>query len=139
MASEHLPTPTNLEEKAISLVGRPLYEAFIKGYMKKQWQTDPKELPAEHHHAGSRCASRSTTPISSDRYEGLPADGYTAVFAEDARSPLIDVQLGVHFFEVAAARSRRGSWSSTPGRSTATSTNGRASWAGGRSTSRSKS
>src|SRR3712207_8912111 len=36
----------NLEEKAISLVGRPLYEAFIRGYTKKQWQTDPTELPA---------------------------------------------------------------------------------------------
>src|SRR6476469_6649899 len=33
---------TNLEEKAISLIGRPLYEAFIKGYTAKQWQTDPK-------------------------------------------------------------------------------------------------
>src|SRR3712207_7344825 len=36
----------NLEEKAISLIGRPLYEAFIRGYTKKQWQTDPTELPA---------------------------------------------------------------------------------------------
>ena len=37
---------TNLEEKAISLIGRPLYEAFIKNYTAKQWQTDPKKLPA---------------------------------------------------------------------------------------------
>ena len=36
----------NLEEKAISLIGRPLYEAFIRDYTAKQWQTDPKELPA---------------------------------------------------------------------------------------------
>ena len=36
----------NLEEKAISLIGRPLYEAFIKGYTAKQWQTDPRELDA---------------------------------------------------------------------------------------------
>ncbi|MDT5370071.1 MAG: UDP-galactopyranose mutase, partial [Mycobacterium sp.] len=34
----------NLEEKAISLIGRPLYEAFVKHYTAKQWQTDPKEL-----------------------------------------------------------------------------------------------
>ncbi|MFL6156309.1 MAG: NAD(P)-binding protein, partial [Marmoricola sp.] len=34
-------TASNLEEKAISLIGRPLYEAFIKGYTAKQWQTDP--------------------------------------------------------------------------------------------------
>src|SRR5690606_7651081 len=38
----------NLEEKAISLIGRPLYEAFIKNYTAKQWQTDPKELPASN-------------------------------------------------------------------------------------------
>ena len=37
----------NLEEKAISLIGRPLYEAFIRDYTAKQWQTDPTELPAE--------------------------------------------------------------------------------------------
>jgi UDP-galactopyranose mutase len=37
----------NLEEKAISLIGRPLYEAFVKGYTAKQWQTDPKALPAD--------------------------------------------------------------------------------------------
>jgi UDP-galactopyranose mutase len=37
----------NLEQKAISLIGRPLYEAFIRGYTYKQWQTDPADLPAE--------------------------------------------------------------------------------------------
>src|SRR5262249_42024069 len=37
----------NLEEKAISLIGRPLYEAFIRGYTAKQWQTDPRDLPPE--------------------------------------------------------------------------------------------
>src|SRR4029079_10051316 len=37
----------NLEEKAISLIGRPLYEAFIKGYTAKQWQTDPTKLSAD--------------------------------------------------------------------------------------------
>src|SRR5690348_5158394 len=34
----------NPEEKAISLIGRPLYEAFVRGYTAKQWQTDPKDL-----------------------------------------------------------------------------------------------
>ncbi len=37
---------TNHEEKGISLVGRPLYDAFFRGYTAKQWQTDPRELPA---------------------------------------------------------------------------------------------
>src|SRR5665811_1977311 len=38
---------SNLEEKGISLIGRPLYEAFVRGYTLKQWQTDPKELAPE--------------------------------------------------------------------------------------------
>ena len=37
----------NLEQKAVSLIGRPLYEAFIRGYTAKQWQTDPVNLPPE--------------------------------------------------------------------------------------------
>src|SRR6195952_4847368 len=39
--------PQNLEEKAISLIGRTLYEAFIRAYTAKQWQTHPKVLPAD--------------------------------------------------------------------------------------------
>lgn len=39
--------PENLEEKAIALIGRPLFEAFIKGYTAKQWQTPTTELPPE--------------------------------------------------------------------------------------------
>ena len=37
--------PDNLERKAIASIGRPLYEAFVRGYTEKQWQTDPRELP----------------------------------------------------------------------------------------------
>ena len=46
-AQESYPNPANFEEKAVSLVGRELYEAFIRGYTAKQWETDPKLLPAE--------------------------------------------------------------------------------------------
>src|SRR5919201_4794103 len=45
-AAEGAANPRNLEERAVALIGRPLYEAFIRGYTKKQWQTDPRELPA---------------------------------------------------------------------------------------------
>ena len=54
---------TNLEEKAISLIGRPLYEAFIRGYTAKQWQTDPTELPPRSS-PGCRSATPSTTATS---------------------------------------------------------------------------
>src|SRR6478752_8669752 len=67
----------NLEEKAISLIGRPLYEAFVKGYTAKQWQTDPTELDAS---IIARLPVRYTfdNRYFNDRFEGLPVDGYTA-------------------------------------------------------------
>ncbi|MEJ7636321.1 UDP-galactopyranose mutase, partial [Aeromicrobium sp.] len=88
----------NLEEKAISLVGRPLYEAFIKGYTAKQWQTDPRELSAE---IISRLPVRYTydNRYFSDTYEGLPADGYTAWLERMAEHPNITVTLGADFFD----------------------------------------
>jgi UDP-galactopyranose mutase len=89
----------NLEERAISLIGRPLYEAFVRGYTEKQWQTDPRELPAE---VISRLPVRYTfdNRYFSDRYEGLPVDGYAAWLARMAAHPLIDVHLDVDFFDV---------------------------------------
>ncbi|GAA3620637.1 UDP-galactopyranose mutase [Lentzea atacamensis] len=89
----------NLEEKAISLVGRPLYEAFIKAYTAKQWQTDPKELPAA---VISRLPVRYTfdNRYFNDVYEGLPVDGYTAWLEKMADHPNIDVKLSTDFFDV---------------------------------------
>ena len=91
--------PQNLEEKAISLIGRPLYEAFIKGYTAKQWQTDPKELPES---IITRLPVRYTfdNRYFNDPYEGLPVDGYTAIFKKMLTHHLIDVRLGVDFFEI---------------------------------------
>jgi len=89
----------NLEDKAISLIGRPLYEAFIRGYTEKQWQTDPRELPAE---VISLLPVRYTfdNRYFSDTYEGLPVDGYTAWLERMADHPLIDVVIGVDYFTV---------------------------------------
>lgn len=91
---------TNLEEKAISLIGRPLYEAFIKGYTAKQWQTDPKELSAE---IITRLPVRYTynNRYFADTYEGLPTDGYTAWLTRMADHPNIEVRLNTDFFDVA--------------------------------------
>ncbi len=89
----------NLEEKGISLIGRPLYEAFIRGYTAKQWQTDPKELPAG---IISRLPVRYTynNRYFNDTYEGLPTDGYTALLTRMADSPLIEIRLETDFFDV---------------------------------------
>jgi UDP-galactopyranose mutase len=86
----------NLEEKAISLIGRPLYEAFIRGYTYKQWQTDPLELPPE---IITRLPVRYTfdNRYFSDTFEGLPAQGYTAWLTRMADHPNIEVRLGTDF------------------------------------------
>jgi UDP-galactopyranose mutase len=91
--------PRNLEEKAISLVGRPLYEAFIRGYTAKQWQTDPRDLPE---HVIARLPVRYTfnDRYFSDAFEGLPTDGYTAIFQRMLASPLIDVRIAVDFADL---------------------------------------
>ncbi|MFT3874494.1 MAG: UDP-galactopyranose mutase [Nocardioides sp.] len=91
---------TNLEEKAISLIGRPLYEAFIKGYTAKQWQTDPTKLSAE---IITRLPVRYNFENRwfSDTYEGLPVDGYTAWLTKMADHPNIEVRLNTDFFDVA--------------------------------------
>jgi UDP-galactopyranose mutase len=86
----------NLEEQAISLIGRPLYEAFIRGYTAKQWQADPLDLPAE---IITRLPVRYTfnNRYFSDTYEGLPVDGYTAWLERMADHPSIEVRLDTDF------------------------------------------
>ncbi|GAA4789912.1 UDP-galactopyranose mutase [Corynebacterium canis] len=90
---------TNLEEKAISLIGRPLYEAFVRDYTAKQWQTDPKELPAGNI---TRLPVRYTfdNRYFNDTYEGLPVDGYAAWLERMADHKLIEVRLNTDWFEV---------------------------------------
>lgn len=91
---------TNLEEKAISLIGRPLYEAFIKGYTAKQWETDPKELSPD---IITRLPVRYTFADGwfNDTHEGLPTDGYTAWLTRMADHPGIEVRTNVDFRDVA--------------------------------------
>src|SRR3954453_2371005 len=91
---------SNLEEKAISLIGRPLYQAFIKGYTAKQWQTDPTELSAD---IIPRLPVRYTfdNRYFNDTYEGLPTDGYTAWLTRMADHPKIEVRFDIDFFGVA--------------------------------------
>jgi len=91
----------NLEQKAVSLIGRPLYEAFIRGYTFKQWQTDPADLPPE---IITRLPVRYTfdNRYFSDTFEGLPAGGYTAWLERMAGHPAIEVRLGTDFSSLRA-------------------------------------
>jgi UDP-galactopyranose mutase len=90
--------PQNLNDKGIQLIGRPLYEAFIRDYTAKQWQTDAKDLPAS---IISRLPVRYTydNRYFNDTYEGLPVDGYTAWLEKMADHPNITVQLETDFFD----------------------------------------
>lgn len=96
----------NLEEKGISLIGRPLYEAFIRDYTSKQWQTPTTELPAE---IISRLPVRYNydNRYFSDKYEGLPTDGYTAWLEKMADHPNIEVRLNTDFFDESQPLNKR--------------------------------
>ena len=89
----------NLEEKGIALIGKPLYEAFVKHYTAKQWQTDPKDLPAS---IISRLPVRYTfnNRYFNDTYEGLPVDGYAAWLENMAADDRIEVRLDTDWFDV---------------------------------------
>ena len=90
---------TNLEDRAVALVGRPLYDALIRGYTAKQWQTDPQDLPAE---VIGRLPVRFSFADGyfDDPHQGLPVDGYTAWLRRMADHPCIDVRLGVDYLAV---------------------------------------
>lgn len=97
LARESDAEPQNLEEKAISLVGRELYEAFIKGYTEKQWETDPRELPAD---IITRLPFRHSYECDyfTDRWQGIPLNGYDAMFKAMLDHENIDVRLNTDFF-----------------------------------------
>ena len=99
-------TPENLDEKGVSLIGRPLYEAFIRDYTAKQWQTDPTELSPS---IIARLPVRYTynNRYFSDTWEGLPTDGYTAWLERMADHPNIEVRLDTDFFDASQEFSKR--------------------------------
>jgi UDP-galactopyranose mutase len=99
ISKEGIINPGNFEEKAISLIGRPLYEAFIKGYTRKQWQQDPIELPVS---ILNRLPFRKNYNENYyfSRWQGIPIDGYTAIFNKMLSSPLIELKLNTDFFSI---------------------------------------
>ncbi|MBP3811281.1 MAG: UDP-galactopyranose mutase [Clostridiales bacterium] len=87
--------PKNLEEQAISLVGRDIYEKLIKGYTEKQWGRDCKDLPAF-------IIKRLPVRLTFDNnyfnalYQGIPMGGYTKMVANMLEG--VEVKLGVDYF-----------------------------------------
>ncbi len=88
--------PQNLEEQAISLVGRDIYEKLIKGYTEKQWGRDCKELP-------SFIIKRLPVRLIFDNnyfnalYQGIPVGGYTKLISNLLNG--IEVRLNTDYLE----------------------------------------
>lgn len=95
IADLHITEPKNLEEQALSLVGKDVYEKLIKGYTEKQWGRDCKELPA---FIIRRLPLRFTynNNYFNDRYQGIPVGGYTQMVEKLLDN--IDVMLETDFF-----------------------------------------
>ncbi|MDA9101219.1 UDP-galactopyranose mutase [Omnitrophica bacterium] len=91
--------PKNLEEKAISLIGEQLYEAFIRGYTIKQWGKDPKELPANIITRLPVRYNYNETYFRNSRWEGLPLEGYTAIFKKLLNSEKIKIRCNCDYFK----------------------------------------
>ncbi len=88
--------PKNMEEWAISRVGKQIYEIFIKGYTRKQWGKSPNELPAN---IIKRLPIRLTFDDNyySHRYQGIPVGGYTRMFQNMLKG--IEIRLETDYFE----------------------------------------
>ena len=90
--------PQNLEEQAISLIGRDIYEKLIKGYTEKQWGRSATELPA---FIIKRLPVRLTYDNNyfNDDYQGIPIGGYTKMVEKLLDHPNIEVKLNTDFFD----------------------------------------
>jgi UDP-galactopyranose mutase len=92
--SNGIDEPKNLEEQAIKLVGKDIYEKLIKGYTEKQWRKPCNELPKE---IIKRLPVRFTynNNYFNDTYQGIPIGGYTQIFEKLLDG--IEVKLGVDY------------------------------------------
>ena len=92
----HIENPKNLEEQAISLIGKDIYEKLIKGYTEKQWGRQCKDLPA---FIIKRLPVRYTFDNNyfNDLYQGIPIGGYTRIIEKMLEG--IEVKLNTDFFD----------------------------------------
>ena len=96
IADLNITEPKNLEEQALSLVGKDVYEKLIKGYTEKQWGRDCKELPS---FIIKRLPLRFVYDNNyfNDRYQGIPIGGYTKIVEKMLEG--IEVRTGTDYFD----------------------------------------
>lgn len=92
----HITEPKNLEEQALTLGGKDIYEKLIKGYSEKQWGMNADRIPA---FVIRRLPFRFTYDNNyfNDPYQGIPIGGYTSLFEKLLEG--VEIQLGVDFFD----------------------------------------
>jgi len=92
--AEHIETPRNLEERALKLYGRDIYEKFIQGYMEKRWHKDCRELsPALLEPLALRFTYDNR--FFSESYQGVPSEGYDVMIARMLAG--CEVRLGTEY------------------------------------------
>lgn len=110
IADLHIEQPSNLEEQALSFVGRDVYEKLIKGYTEKQWGRDCKDLPA---FIIKRLPLRFVYDNNyfNDPYQGIPKGGYTAIVEKMLAG--IPVKLNISYEEFLAQNAAKGTEADT--------------------------
>jgi UDP-galactopyranose mutase len=93
---KNIPHPSNFEEQILSSVGEEIYNLFFKYYTIKQWGVDPKNLPVS---TARRIPIRFSYDDNyyTDRYQGIPLDGYTRVFERMLKHDCIHIELNTPF------------------------------------------
>jgi len=100
--AEPVPVIKTSEDVVVSAVGRTLYEKFFRGYTRKQWGLDPSQLDKA---VTARVPTRTNTDdrYFSDRFQAMPAEGYTRMFERMLDHPNIDLLLGTDYAQVQSA------------------------------------
>jgi UDP-galactopyranose mutase len=94
--TRQIPSPVNFEEQALSMIGAELYEAFFRGYTRKQWGLDPVQLPAS---ILRRLPLRFNYDDSyfAHPHQAIPERGYTELVAAILDTPNLELRLGARF------------------------------------------
>lgn len=89
--------PQNFEEQAISMIGSSLYNTFFKFYTIKQWERDPKTLPASILKRLPLRFNYNDTYFHNAKYQGIPEDGYTKIFENMLNHKNIKIETNTNF------------------------------------------
>ena len=89
------------EDVVVNAIGRELYETFFRGYTRKQWGVDPSSLDKA---VTARVPTRTNTDdrYFTDRFQAMPAEGYTAMFETMLGHPAIELALGEEYRDIIA-------------------------------------